>query len=158
MDRSGLDISPLIPHRGAMCLLDSIESWAEDHIVCRATSHRRPDNPLRDDSGLRALCSIEYAAQAIAAHAALLREPSGRSLVSGVLASARDVTVMLSHLDDLLGPLTIRATLLLTHEEGSIYDVMMTGDGRTVMTGRLSVMMSADHPHMVQPASPEGVA
>ncbi|MGZ8384100.1 MAG: hypothetical protein ACXWWE_08830, partial [Nitrospira sp.] len=74
------------------------------------------------------------------------------------LASARDVTVMLSHLDDLLGPLTIRATLLLTHEEGSIYDVMMTGDGRTVMTGRLSVMMSADHPHMVQPASSEGVA
>ncbi|MEP7150947.1 MAG: hypothetical protein ABI856_04490 [Nitrospira sp.] len=158
MDSAGLDISRLIPHGGAMCLLDSIESWTEDHIVCRATSHRRPDNPLRDDSGLRALCSIEYAAQAIAAHAALLRAPSGGSLLSGVLASARDVTTTLSHLDDLPGPLTIRATLVLTHEEGSIYDVMMTGDGRTLMTGRLSVMMSTVRPHMVQPVSTEGVA
>lgn len=158
MDSSCVDVSSLIPHRGAMCLLDGIESWTEDYIVCRATSHRRPDNPLRDESGLRALCGIEYAAQAIAAHAALRREPSGRSLLSGVLASARDVTTTLSHLDRLRGPLTIRAALVLIHEGGSIYDVILTSDNRTVLTGRLSVMMSAEHPHMVRPVPTEGVA
>lgn len=142
MDRASLDISSLIPHRGAMCLLDGIEAWDETHIVCRATSHHRPDHPLRDDSGLRALCGIEYGAQAIAAHAALLGGLSAHSLSSGVLASARDVTTTRSHLDDLAGPLTIRAMLILTHEQGSIYDVLIMGDGRTVVRGRLSVMIS----------------
>lgn len=158
MDAACSDISRLIPHRGAMCLLDTIEQWDEDSIVCRATSHRRVDNPLRDDSGLRALCGIEYAAQAIAAHAALLRGLNGRSLLSGVLASARDVTTTLSHLDDVPGPLMIRATVVLTQEQGSIYDVMLTGDGRTVMTGRLSVMVSIDNPHLAPSVSTEGSA
>ena len=158
MDGSCLDISRLIPHGGAMCLLDSIESWTDDLIVCRATSHRRPDNPLRDDSGLRALCGIEYAAQAIAAHGALLRGPGEPSPLSAVLASARGVTTTLSHLDGLLEPLTIRATLLLTHEEGHIYDVMITGDGRSLLTGRLSVMMSTGLSHIVRPVPREGVA
>ena len=158
MDGSCLDISRLIPHGGAMCLLDSIDSWAEDFIVCRATSHRRLDNPLRDDSGLRALCGIEYAAQAIAAHGALLRGPSEPCPLTAVLASARDVTTTLTHLDQLLGPLSIHATLVLTHEEGRIYDVMMTGDGRTLLTGRLSVMMLTGLSHMVRPVPTEGVA
>ena len=158
MDGSCLDISRLIPHEGAMCLLDSIESWTEDFIVCRATSHRRPDNPLRDNSGLRALCGIEYAAQAIAAHGALLSGPVEASPLSAVLASARDVTTTLSHLDKVLGPLTTRATLVLTHEEGRIYDVMVTGDGRTLLAGRLSVMMLTGLSHIVRPVPTEGVA
>jgi len=158
MDSTRLDISRLIPHRGAMCLLDSVEHWGESHIVCRTTSHRRLDNPLRDDSGLRALCSIEYGAQAIAAHGALLRGLSDPTLWSGVLASARDVTTTRSHLNDLAGPLTIRATLLVTHDQGSVYNVEITGDGRTLMTGRLSVMLSVGNPPMAPSASTEGPA
>lgn len=157
MDSLCLDISRLIPHRGAMCLLDSIETWDKNHIVCRATSHRRRDNPLRDDSGLRALCGIEYGAQAVAAHAALLGGPHGPRLEAGMLASVRDVATTRSHLDDVAGALTIRANLLLTHEQGSIYDVTVTGDGRTVMTGRLSVMVSIDNTHMALPVSTKGL-
>ena len=146
MDGAKLDISHLIPHRGAMCLLDGIEAWDDTHIICRATSHHRQDHPLRDDSGLRALCGIEYGAQAIAAHAALLGGLDPCSLASGVLASARDVTTTRSHLDNVPGPLTIRAMLVLTHDQGSIYDVLITGDGEAVLTGRLSVMISIDNP------------
>ena len=113
---------------------------------------------MRDDSGLRALCGIEYGAQAIAAHAALLNGLSGSSLLSGVLASARDVTTTRSHLDDLAGPLTIRATLVMTHGQGSIYDVVLTDDDGTVMSGRLSVMMSVGNPHRTPSASTKGAA
>jgi predicted hotdog family 3-hydroxylacyl-ACP dehydratase len=158
MNSTQLDISRLIPHRGAMRLLDSVEQWDESHIVCRTTSHRRPDNPLRDDSGLRALCGIEYGAQAIAAHGALFRGLKDQTLWSGMLASARDVTTTRSHLDDLAGPLTIRATLLVTHDQGSVYDVEITGDGRTLMTGRLSVIMSIGNPPMAPSVSTEGPA
>ena len=158
MENVCMDISRLIPHRGSMCLLDQVETWDADHIVCRATSHLRLDNPLRDDSGLRAVCAIEYGAQAIAAHASLLGRANGRPLERGVLAALRHVTTTLSHLDELKGALTIVATLQLTHEQGSIYDVTVTGDGRTVLTGRLSVMMTGENPDRARSVSPEGVA
>lgn len=160
MDSTCVNISRLIPHRGAMCLLDSVENWDAGHIVCKTTTHRLLDNPLRDDSGLRAICGIEYGAQAIAAHAALLGGEQGRGPVplSGLLASARDVTATLSHLDNLTGPLLIRATLVLTHDQGSMYDIVVKGEGRTVLTGRLSVMKSIDNPHDTPPAATEGAA
>ena len=152
------DISRLVPHSGTMCLLDGIETWDADHIVCRATSHLRADNPLRDDSGLRALCAIEYGAQAIAAHAALLGRDDGQRVTEGVLASLRNVTMTLSHLDELKGALTILATLQLTHQQGRIYDVTVTGDGRTVLTGRLAVMLAPDDLERSNPVSQEGAA
>lgn len=152
------DISQLVPHRGTMCLLDGVDTWDADHIVCRATSHLRPDNPLRDDSGLRALCAIEYGAQAMAAHATLLGLGPGHRVTDGVLASLRTVTTTLSHLDELKGALTILATLQLTHQQGRIYDVTVTGDGRTVLTGRLSVMLAPDDLERSKPVSQEGAA
>lgn len=152
------DISRLIPHGGTMCLLDRVESWDANHIVCLATSHHRPDNPLRDDSGLRALCAIEYGAQAIAAHTALLGRSNGHRVAEGVLASLRDVTTTLSHLENLKGALTILATLQLTHQQGRIYDVTVTGNGRTVLTGRLSVMVPPDNSDRAGSDSNEGIA
>lgn len=140
-----IDISRLVPHSGTMCLLDSVEAWDADHIVCCATSHLRRDNPLRDDSGLRAVCAIEYGAQAIAAHAALLDGSQRPSATGGVLAAVRNVTTTMSHINELRGPLTILATLQLSHQQGRIYDVTVTGGGRTVLTGRLSVMLQPGH-------------
>ncbi len=157
MDLSCDDISRLVPHSGAMCLLDGVDEWDEDHIVCRAISHRRPDNPLRDKSGLRAVCAIEYAAQAIAAHATLLGMAHGHRATDGVLASVREVTTTLSHVDGLKGALTIVARLQLSHPQGRMYDVEVTGDGRTVLTGRLSVMLQ-DVSDEARPVPHEGAA
>ncbi|MCW5800283.1 MAG: 3-hydroxydecanoyl-(acyl-carrier-protein) dehydratase, inferred for ABFAE pathway [Nitrospira sp.] len=152
------DISRLVPHSGTMCLLDGVEAWDPDHIVCRAISHLRPDNPLRDGSGLRAICAIEYGAQAIAAHATLLGNGHTQRVGEGVLASLRNVTTTVSHLDVLKGALTILATLQLSHQQGRIYDVRVTADGRTVLTGRLSVMLEADNSGEGRSVSHEGAA
>jgi predicted hotdog family 3-hydroxylacyl-ACP dehydratase len=152
-----LDISDLIPQRGAMCLLDSIDSWDEAHIVCRSTSHRRPDNPLRDDSGLRAICAIEYGAQAIAAHAALLGQP-GNGNIGGVLAAIRDLTTACSHLDDISGPLTIRADVVLLRDSGRIYDLLVTSGERPLVSGRLSVAWSREVGDSTLPAWPKGLS
>ena len=141
VDTTCLKIPELIPHQGAMCLLDTIESWDDRHIVCVATSHRRIDNPLRDRTGLRSLCAIEYGAQAIAAHAALLGLPSGQGSGVGVLAAVNDIITTVSHLDSIEGPLRIRADAILLHGNGRIYDVMVHDNGRTLLSGRLSVMI-----------------
>lgn len=152
------NMAGLIPHQGAMCLLDKVEHWDAHHIVCRATSHRRRDNPLRDSSGLRALCAIEYGAQAIAAHAALLGRPRGRGAEAGALAAVRDLTTTLSHLDAIPGALTIRADVRLVHEQGRIYDVTVSGQDRTLLSGRLTVMTSPEALHRAQLLPAEGPA
>ena len=61
----------LIPHAGAMCLLETVREFSGEEIVCEASSHRDPGNPLRRHGALAALHLAEYAAQAMAAHGAL---------------------------------------------------------------------------------------
>jgi predicted hotdog family 3-hydroxylacyl-ACP dehydratase len=137
-----IDIAELIPHQGAMCLLESIEDWGEKRIVCRARSHRNQDNPLRDGRGLPASAAIEYGGQAIAAHVALVRGSAGRQARAGFLVAVRDVAVSVARLDDLEDPLMIRAEAVLQHESGHIYEVTVTAGERIIQTGRLSIIVS----------------
>ena len=66
-----------LPHQGSMCLLDAATAWDAQHIRCTASSHRHADNPLRAHDRLGTACGIEYAAQAMAAHGALLAAALG---------------------------------------------------------------------------------
>src|SRR6478672_10306008 len=66
-----------IPHKGRMCLLDEVLSWDAARIRCRSSSHRATDNPLRAHGRLGAACGIEYAAQAMAVHGALIAAANG---------------------------------------------------------------------------------
>ena len=94
-------IAALIPHSGAMCLLARLEAWDRQRIVCVATNHRDADHPLRTRSGLLAPCAIEYAAQAMALHGALIGQAAGTPATPGYLASARGVRLQVLRLDDL---------------------------------------------------------
>jgi predicted hotdog family 3-hydroxylacyl-ACP dehydratase len=62
------DIAQLIPHQGAMSLLDRVASWNETIIIATSTTHRRMDHPLRHRERLRAVHLCEYGAQAAALH------------------------------------------------------------------------------------------
>ncbi|MDD3577131.1 MAG: 3-hydroxylacyl-ACP dehydratase, partial [Halothiobacillus sp.] len=66
------EIAARIPHQGSMCLLDRVIDWDEQKIECSAISHQAMDNPLRRNNRLGAAIGIEYAAQAMAVHGALL--------------------------------------------------------------------------------------
>lgn len=104
-------IARLIPHAGAMRLLARVIMHDATSITCEAESHRDGDNPLRNTTGLPVSAGIEYAAQAIALHAALRKAgggPSGR----GFLAVLSDVRWSRERLDDLPAPLLIQADLL----------------------------------------------
>ena len=94
-------IAALIPHSGAMCLLARLEAWDRQRIVCVATNHRDADHPLRTRSGLLAPCAIEYAAQAMALHGALIGRAADTPATPGYLASARGVRLHVLRLDDL---------------------------------------------------------
>ncbi|MHB8743753.1 MAG: 3-hydroxylacyl-ACP dehydratase [Sulfuricaulis sp.] len=132
-------IAAHIPHKGNMCLLDEVEHWDDDGIVCRVSSHRAADNPLRTANSLGIIAGIEYAAQAVAVHGALLAD--GKSMPAiGYLTSVRDVSWQRQRLDDIANDLIIRARHFSGNEATVLYHFSVDADGVELLRGRLSVM------------------
>jgi predicted hotdog family 3-hydroxylacyl-ACP dehydratase len=121
-----------------MCLLDAVASHGADRIVCVATSHRSPDNPLRVGGRLPALAAIEYAAQAMAAHGSLT---GGLHAAPGRLVAVRDVRLHASTLDDVTGDLEVEATRIAADAGGVAYAFAVSAGGRTLAEGRATVML-----------------
>jgi predicted hotdog family 3-hydroxylacyl-ACP dehydratase len=134
-------IAAHVPHRGAMCLLDEALEWDERRIVCQAGSHRDPRNPLRVAQALPATCGIEYGAQAMAVHGALLA--GGAPLQPGVLASVRSVTLRAMRLDDVAGPLRVSAERLSGEQDHILYRFVVAGDAGELLSGRAVVVLDA---------------
>lgn len=134
LDRAWLAVH--LPHQGPMNLLDAIARWDADSLDARASGHRSPTHPLRRGAELPAASAIEYAAQAAAAHGALLdSRPSG----PGMLVAVRAVRFHASRLDDLTADLDVHVEHLGGGESGVSYRFAVSAAGRTLAEGRLTV-------------------
>ena len=131
-------LAGLIPHGGAMCLLDEVLHMDDESITCRATSHRNPEHPLREGRILPAVAGIEYAAQAMAVHGAL-RESRGPR--PGMLAAVRDVVLSVERLDDVLDDLVITARRLIDDSSRLLYEFEVQAGGRQLLRGRAAVVL-----------------
>lgn len=129
-----------IPHQGTMCLLDAVTGWDAQHIRCTASSHRHADNPLRAHDRLGVACGIEYAAQAMAAHGALLAASTARPR-AGYLASMRSVTLRVERLDDITDDLQIDAERLSGNDNTILYGFTVSAAGRQLLNGRAAVLL-----------------
>lgn len=124
----------LLPHAGAMVLLDEVLAWDAGAVCCSATSHRDPANPLRRAGVLPAICGAEYALQAAAVHGALGRPD--RRVPQGYVAVLRDVELHVPRLDE-SGPLHAIARLVREESGGVIYDLeLRSADGAVLLRGR----------------------
>ncbi len=132
-----------LPHQGSMCLLDAVSDWDTQHIRCIATSHRDAANPLRAHDRLGAACGIEYAAQAMAAHGALLAAADGAPR-AGYLASVRSVDLHVMRLDDIAADLDVEAERLSGDGNTILYGFRVSAAGRALLSGRAAVVMDAD--------------
>lgn len=148
LDHAG--IAALIPHSGSMCLLARLESWDDGHIVCAADNHRDAAHPLRTRSGLMSPCAIEYAAQAMALHGALIGQDAGTAASPGFLASARGVQLHVLRLDDLPAAaddeLRIEATRLSGDARQILYSFQVSHAGRPLAEGRAAVVLNTPLP------------
>ena len=133
-----------IPHQGAMCLLESVEAWDEQRIECRANSHRAAGNPLRADGRLAGACAIEYAAQAMAVHGALLAPEGASSARVGYLVSVRDARLYIPRLDNVADDLTVTASCLTRSENNIVYQFSVCAAGRLLADGRAAVIINAE--------------
>ncbi len=136
------DIARLIPHAGAMCLLDGVLQWDAAHIRCVSGTHRDPMNPLRSGGQLPALCGVEYAAQAMAVHGGLANN-TGSKPASGYLVSLRDVICRQSRLDNLDGDLMVDAERLMGDQQRVIYQFTLAVGAHEVLSGRATVVLDA---------------
>jgi len=141
-----------ILHKGRMCLLDEVLSWDATRICCRSTSHRAADNPLRAHGRLGAACGIEYAAQAMAVHGALIaasaplastmstnvRGSIGNAV--GYLASVRNVALFVERLDDLEPDLIATAERITGDGRTVLYEFLVSCAERPLLRGRASIV------------------
>jgi len=134
------DIARLLPHSGKMVLLDAVLDYDASSIHCITDTHHATDNLLRLDGRLPAWCGLEYAAQAMAVHQGLCAN-DGAPPARGFLAVARDVVQTQSDLDELPGALHIHAEKIIAESGRSLYAFHLTGQGQTLLSGRLAVVL-----------------
>lgn len=134
-------IADLVPHAGAMVLLDDVVAWDAARVTCRTASHRRADNPLRRGGLLPPAAAIEYSAQAVAVHGAL----NGRA-GDGYLAAARDLVWRGTRLDTIEGALLVEAESVMVQTSAVIYRfrvVAETEPEQPVAAGQVTIMLAA---------------
>ena len=139
LPRTRTEVARLIPHQGAMCLLDRVVACDAGAIACLSSTHRDAGNPLRRDGVLPAVCGLEYALQAMALHGAIT---AGAPQGAGFLAALSGVEMRAARLDGIAGMLEVEATALSRESRGFIYGFAVRGEGRVLLAGRATVVLA----------------
>ena len=135
----GARLAAMLPHGGAMVLLDAVVRWDAGMVLCRTRSHLAPGNPLRKAGRIAAVCGVEFGLQAAALHGALLA--GGVAQPAGYVARLRDVRCTTAVLPG-AGSLLIEAALDHSEAGGMLYRLSVAGvDGRVLVSARASIAL-----------------
>jgi predicted hotdog family 3-hydroxylacyl-ACP dehydratase len=133
----------MIPHRGAMCLLDGVQRWNETGIVCISETHHRVDNPLREDDRLRTVALVEYAAQAAAIHARLIGAGIGGKKTA-YIGAVKGLKLHAQYVEPSLETLTYSAECVLQNNGGAIYQVAVESGKQLLIEARVVLVLPPD--------------
>lgn len=134
------ELCSLIPHSFDMCLLERVESWDKENIICSSSSHLLDDNPLRREDALSSVHLLEYAAQAMAVHGGLHDREQGLKMTEGYLAALRDVKINLCNIDKSQSELRIKAKQILSQAGNMIYSFSVSTAETEIVSGRATVI------------------
>lgn len=135
------ELCELIPHSGKMCLIDSVEKWDDESIMCTTQTHLKHDNPLLSNGILPVSALIEYGAQAMAIHGALIAGKSGEKMQKGYLAALKDVNFFENlEVNNITSPLMIKATRKFASQGNMIYEFLITSESDNLISGRATVV------------------
>ncbi|MBL0917727.1 MAG: hydroxymyristoyl-ACP dehydratase [Hydrogenophaga sp.] len=135
-------IAQRIPHQLDMCLLDTVLEWSDDTIVCEARLGDLAAHPLRSAAGMGAVHAIEYAAQAMAVHGALIASANDAPR-AGYLASVRSVQLHAHTIEARDTPLRVRAERLSGDARNVIYGFRVEAARGCLAEGRAAVVLDA---------------
>lgn len=134
----------LIPHKGAMCLLDELVARDDSSVQMRTAKHRDPHNPLRRDGRLHAVNLIEMGAQAMAVHGALTARDAGGRHHAGWLIGARNVELSAEWIEDLPYALDVYADRLASTPTAMQYSFRIEHDGQVLAQGTTTVRLDEE--------------
>jgi predicted hotdog family 3-hydroxylacyl-ACP dehydratase len=138
---NAVQIARLIPHQGGMCLLAAVTQHDAQSITCTAVSHRLLTNPLRENGLLHAVCGLEYAAQAMAIHGALLSGQGDKPPRGGRLAGVRSLELHVHRLDDIEADLEIHAIQIMGDENSMVYEFTVDAAAHKLLKGKATVIL-----------------
>lgn len=143
-------LEELVPHRGAMLLLESVLAHDARETVCATTT--TPSRLFRDVRGhVPAFVAVEWIAQAVAVHGGLLARARGAAPGVGFLVGARRIALHAERLADgvryRVRARPVHATRGLFAFDGDVLDA----DDRAVIEARL-------HLHLPDPSTVADVA
>jgi predicted hotdog family 3-hydroxylacyl-ACP dehydratase len=120
-------VDELVPHRGSMCLLDSIDDYGADWL--RASVVTRRSSQFAQDDGVPAWLGIEYMAQAAAAFGGIEQVQRGEKPSIGLLIGSRYYRAVQTSI-----PFDTRLDVLATiamrdAEDFAAYDCSMSAAG-----------------------------
>jgi predicted hotdog family 3-hydroxylacyl-ACP dehydratase len=138
-----IEIQGLLPHQGAMQLIESVSSWTRDDIVCQTRSHLRSDNPLRHRGSLPMHVAIEIGAQAAGIHGGLLNRElfPGSPAQMGYLAVISNAQWNENSLNSLEDNLIIFARRTAVTPGGRAYRVRIEHRSETIMSADLVIAL-----------------
>lgn len=128
------EIASRIPHGRSMSLLEAVDSWDDNSIVCVSTNLSSPENVLRENDSLDNLILIEYAAQAVAVHLSLSCQVKSTPRPAYV-GAIKDVVIG-EPLDETQSVL-ICANCLLKNSQGAVYTFNVTQEGNDLISGKI---------------------
>jgi predicted hotdog family 3-hydroxylacyl-ACP dehydratase len=129
-----------VPHKGTMCLLDGVLAWDAASVRCMSRAHRDPRNPLRARGQLSAVCGIEFAAQAMAVHGALIGPELRAERQFGYLAALREINLHVSRLDDIEDDLIADAERVAGDHTTVLYTFVVSAGNRPLLAGRATIV------------------
>lgn len=132
-----------------MCLLNSVLTWDQITIQCDAVSHRSANNPLHAHGRLGSVCGIEYAAQAMAIHGALLAPTDSTIPRIGYLVSVRSTTLHVARLENIATDLLIKADCISASTNNILYEFSVSTCGQLLLAGRATVVLNATPPFIL---------
>jgi len=134
-------IDNLLPHVGAMRMIAAVVRWSTEDVECTVLNHCDPANPMRIDGRLPAVCGLEYGAQAMALHGALIAGRDAKPRV-GLLVAAHELAWRVARLDTIAGALTVHARCLLGSPHQVAYEFDLRDGERSLVHGRASVILA----------------
>lgn len=140
MQESYPDIAELVPHRGAMLLVDRVVDLSDNHIVAKVQVTNEASF-FRPGFGVPAYVGIEYMAQSIAAYDGAMRMRAGAPPEIGLLLGTRQFVSDRDYFRE--GEvLSVQATVAFNDGAMASFACQIDIAGTTAVTASLSVYRS----------------
>lgn len=129
-------VAELVPHSGAMVLLDALIEADETRVLCGVRI--RPDSMFCEEGRVPSIVAIEYMAQAVAAFAGFRARSRSEPPQVGYLLGTRELVL---HVDEFVpgDALTVAARHEWGDEQLGAFECSVTRNGRLAATAVLNV-------------------